>query len=235
MAQDTSAQFSLLSLPVEILLEITFYLAPENISSLAQVNKKFSRLFVSPRIWKEKYNEHFPHRKIKKIKEKDIDWRAEFLKAYNEEYGINEATKEDKASLKRNAAKFSYAKEGDVDYFKKLNADKLTFDELMEIAAIKDINGWSVLDWACKNKRSDLLNYFYGIIEEHYQNNDNAVTDVNKTDEAGNSILHWAAYCGQPVETIKSLLEQGANVMLTRLITMAIPHFTSPHKMVISL
>lgn len=56
-------KMDLISLPVELLFSIIFYLLPEEIMRLAFISKHYNEIFITDAIWIDKVKKHFPQQK----------------------------------------------------------------------------------------------------------------------------------------------------------------------------
>src|SRR3990167_196177 len=198
MQSESNKPFNFDDLPIELLMETFFYLSPEDISSIKRVNQLFYKMARRNLLWREKYEQHFPHRKLQKEKQDTINYYLEFCTAYKKEYYY---VPKEKRKL------FSLVKEGDVANLKAT----LKWNDLYLV----DHNGISLLEWAQKNKtnRQGLLNYFYEIAVNNYKDSSKLTIDTKKIDsEHRRTILHWAIACHQPACTIISLISQDASI-----------------------
>src|SRR3990167_7884321 len=199
MQSESNKPFNFDDLPIELLMETFFYLSPEDISSIKRVNQLFYKMARRNLLWREKYEQHFPHRKLQKEKQDTINYYLEFCTAYKKEYYY---VPKEKRKL------FSLVKEGDIANLKAT----LKWNDLYLV----DHNGMSLLEWAQKNKtnRQRLLNYFYEIALNNYKDNRKPpANDTKKIDSKHRrTILHWAIACHQPACPIISLISQDASI-----------------------
>jgi ankyrin repeat protein len=190
-------QTSLLDLPIEVLIVMFSFLSPEQIALSARVNKQFKIAAAYNFSWEDKLKKHFLHIYNKVKRTDDINWYAEFCKAYEAEYRVyNKQSKAYKPLPTRIKELFSFVKEGDMANLER----NLKLKDLDQT----DVNGVSLLDWAKKNNNQALLNCIYKIALKELA--------ITKTDKKKRTILHWAILCHQPVTTIDSLIQQGADI-----------------------
>lgn len=73
-------------MPIEILMNVFSYLAVENLSTTARVNKKFNQLTDDQAFWEKKFRCHFPHifKSMKTLYTNN--WYAQFISTYQDEY-----------------------------------------------------------------------------------------------------------------------------------------------------
>ena len=184
------------NLPIEILCEIFSYLETEDISQAGKVNKTLNIAAFDNLFWKKKFAQHFPHLVSKLNSQDEINWHAEFSKAYDLEY----------QHLPSHVKKwFFLVKEGDIKSLK----DSKPAIKLSDLCQC-DKNRISLLALAQKQKNQTLLNYFYQLALEEYSVG--VIVNTRKTDVVGKSILHWAILCHQSEAIIEQLILLGANV-----------------------
>lgn len=81
-----------------LLLEVFFYLLPEELALISLVNNHFYITSYSPSLWQFKYKQHFPYLTPP---EKPMFFRQAFILAYKEEYTDNETKEEFPQKVKR--------------------------------------------------------------------------------------------------------------------------------------
>ena len=182
-------------LPPEVSILILESLSPEQIIEIAKTNTELNHLAKDNSLWKKKFEKHFQHRVNGLSSQSDIDWYAEFGKAYQDEY----------KRLSANTRKlFSLVKEGDIEGLNTLKSSDLSQC---------DQNGVTLLKWAQKMNDQAMLDYFYSfVIKEHSKS---VAIDTAAVDSMKRRVLHWAILCRQPVETVNLLIRQGATIDAT--------------------
>ncbi len=166
--------------------EIQSLLIRDNLSlpdamSLSAVSRRIHRLLNDKSYWRDRLKTNFPHIFITiTSSDSNIDYKEIFKKNYKAEYV--DLTKEQRDL-------FCFVKDGDI---KRLQGRGITKKNLQ---SVRDKNGLSLLDWAKKNNHQPVLNHFFDLILKEL--NPVPVTDINKANELGHCLLHWAVLCNK--------------------------------------
>lgn len=184
-------------IPLEILLEILAELLPEDLASALATNKYINQTLKSERgqrLWKKKFSIHFPHL-YERLKDQAVeDWSIEFKNAYLKEYqGLSTQQKR----------LFSIVKEGDIESLKKLSIQDLK-DNFLKLS---DKNERALRNCVGDQK---VFDYLYEQILLEFLNADKLI-DLEKKDQHGFTILHWAAFCNQTHE-LANLIPNDRNI-----------------------
>ncbi len=185
----------------DILAEILSYFPPVSIAKTAVISKLFQRVAKDNYYWKWKLKQHFPIYFSNMKKDNSVDWVVEFRIAYVKEYKLH-----DKKPLPGTIRKlFSLVKEGDIRRLEREWIFKLEDLEQM------DANGFTLFDWAAKKNNQPVLDCFYRMICKSYVLNPHTY-DLQRTDRQKRTLLHWAIFCHQPVQTVELLILAGADI-----------------------
>jgi|GEM_PF-1903775 len=187
----------LTDLPYELLLKIVSGLS---FQTLVNLDKAFPNAPLSQQawndslLWKPIFARHFPDAVPMLALKEDTHWRKAFIATREEEY---------QRLSPRHRRLFFLMKEGYSSAFKRQNPEHPDM-------LVKDSNGETLIHWALRRGNQAILDEIYQRLCQRYISTDHPLVNVTKTDSAGRSILYWAIYYRQKIDTIKELIERDA-------------------------
>jgi len=207
------------ALPDDTIRIVNTYLSLSDQSRLNKTNQRLS--LVADHIYENLLQEHFPTEyenfqkslsvginqhsndlEEKKSDEKLVDavvpnYKKAFHDVYKEKYeGLSE----------RDTKLITWFKAGAIDEIKRA---KVSLQELL-----KSLNHpeKTLLHWLPHNRRQAVMDYCYQEVVLPFYTNSSGKIDVKKLGDFKTTLLHWAIFCRQNIETIQNLLEEGANI-----------------------
>ncbi len=176
--------------PAEVLTHIFSLLPFEMLLTLSLVDKNTELLVKDNVLWKQKFEQYFPHR-FKDLgdleKKSGIDWRQEFRNAYESELSLWPKERQNLVAAIIRA---------DVPSLEKKKLSTAMF-------YMQDEKGTNLFELAKKIGNQAVLDFFYQQAKKRYINPQGEIR--RKIDEHGSTLFNWLINCNQSADELVSL------------------------------